>query len=142
MYSVTKHNKYYAVSVVDDNGDVLINLSVFNTEPEARYWCDKLTTSYDIGYNHGMQLGDVIDKDDIPQWLKEDVKTLALEEVRLSCAIHDLYKHYADAPTNHMGVDERSKFLSMVNERLDWIDSNTNIIEYTINNLWKLEDIV
>ena len=73
----------------------------------------------------------------IPKWLKEDVKNLALEEVRLSCAVHDLYKHYADTPTSHMEVDERSEFLMLVNDRLDWIDSNIDIVEYTINNYCK-----
>ena len=70
----------------------------------------------------------------IPQWLKDDIKWFALEEVRLSCAIYVLYDYYANTRKPELSVDENLEWLTLVNERLDWIDSNADLIEYAINN--------
>jgi len=72
----------------------------------------------------------------IPQWLFDDVKRLALEEVRLSCAIYDLYDYYANTRKPELDVDENLEWLILVNERLDWIDSNADLIKYAINNYY------
>ena len=72
----------------------------------------------------------------IPQWLFDDVKDLALEEVRLSCAIYELYNHYADTYVQNLPIDERSALLDLCNERLDWIDNNADLIKYAINNYY------
>jgi len=69
-----------------------------------------------------------------PEWLLEDIKRLALEEVRLSCAIYELYKYYANTFHGHIGVDEHLERLTLENERLDWIDENTDVIKYAITN--------
>ncbi len=59
----------------------------------------------------------------IPNWLKEDIKELALYEVRNSLAIYELYIKYANSKTPE-DIDEGLKHLNLVNRRLDYIDNN------------------
>lgn len=68
---------------------------------------------------------------EIPNWLKEDVKKLGLSEVRLSCAIYELYDKYANGESPY-DIDDRLKHLNMVNERLDYIDNNIIAIKFAI----------
>ncbi len=70
----------------------------------------------------------------VPQWLENDIKTLALKDARLSCVIYELYNKYANRSLSGLDVDERLKFLTMANERLDYIDNNIEIIKYAITN--------
>ena len=71
----------------------------------------------------------------IPQWLFDDVKRLNLEDVRLSCAIYELYDYYANTFVQNLPIDESSALLDLYNERLDWIDDNSNLIKYAINKM-------
>lgn len=73
----------------------------------------------------------------IPQWLIDDIDLLRLSDVRLSCAIYELYKHYAETNRPELTLDENSEWLNLVNERLDWIDKNTELIKFAINYSWK-----
>lgn len=134
MYKLLNIDGDYVICILEEDGSIIAKLTKFTNQKEAEFWCEKLNISYDIGYDHGMQLGNICDEDDIPQWLKEDIEHLALEEVRLSCAIHELYEYYANSRRPDLGVDEGLEYLDMVNERLDWIDGNTHIIDFAINN--------
>lgn len=73
----------------------------------------------------------------IPQWLIDDINNLRLADVRLSCAIYELYNYYAETRRPELTLDENSEWLTLVNERLDWIDKNTDLIDFAINKSWK-----
>ena len=73
----------------------------------------------------------------IPQWLINDINDLNLADVRLSCAVYELYDHYAETRKPELTIDENSKWLDLVNERLDWIDNNIGLLDFAINHNWK-----
>lgn len=73
----------------------------------------------------------------IPQWLIDDIDNLRLTDVRLSCAIYELYEYYANVIRLELTINENSDWLDLVNERLDWIDKNTDLLNFAINRSWK-----
>lgn len=77
----------------------------------------------------------------IPHWLKQDVKALGLDGVRLTCAIYELYDKYANGESPY-DIDERLAHLTLVNKRLDYLDNNVLAVKYAISMFDEKEEII
>ena len=71
----------------------------------------------------------------IPKWLEDDINKLNLKDVRLSCAIYELYNYYANDKTwsDFSEIEMYSDYVDMCVNRLSFIDDNIDMIKYLIN---------
>lgn len=77
----------------------------------------------------------------IPQWLIDDIEELSLADLRISCVIYELFKHYED---KIKGCKEKvtgkiSDDIALYDRRLDWIDNHIRVIYYAVTNYYVLE---
>lgn len=71
---------------------------------------------------------------EVPEWLRHDIKILGIKDVRLSCAIFELYNKYGMSKCPYEDIDERLSYLRLMNERLDYIDSNIDVVKNAITD--------
>lgn len=71
----------------------------------------------------------------IPKWLEDDINKLNLKDVRLSCAIYELYNYYTNDKTwrDFPDIKLYSDYVTLCIRRLNYIDDNFEMVRHLIS---------